>query len=271
MSKQRLTITLSNSTINKLDQLIDKKMVRSRSHAIETILQKELKPSVNTAVILAGGDNTSKLKPLINYQDRPLIFHLIDHLKQYQISNIIILTHNKAQILKTEILKQFPDTHITYIFEPKPLGTAGALKNISHLLTQPFYCLHADVFTNINLQELAVFHEQHQGIATISAKPRMPHFSFDNISVQGSQVIAFQPKSKDPNPSLVNSGVYLFEPEILNFITNKVPAMLEKDVFPKLVKLNKLFAFSFDGVWLDVTTEKKYQEDLFLHKTSNQK
>ncbi len=264
MSKQRITITLSQSTLNKIDQLIDKKQVRSRSHAIETILQKQLKPAVDTAVILAGGksENAETIKPLIEYQNQPLIFHIIDHLLTQQVSKIIILAHSQAQGIKTKIQQRHPNLNVKYIFEDKPLGTAGALKNAQRWLKSNFFCLHGDIYTDINLQELAIFHEQQNSLATIAVKPRMSHHSFDNISVQGSQITAFEPKNKEPQPSLVNSGVYLFSPKIFNYMPDKTPAMLEKDVFPQLVNSNQLHAFTFEGIWLDITTEQQYQQDL---------
>lgn len=264
MSKQRLTITLSTSTLNKIDQLIDKKQVRSRSHAIETILQKQLQPSINTAVILAGGklSKNQVIKPLINYQDRPLIFHIIEHLQKFHIDQIIVLANHQTQNLKQKIAEKYPEINVSYILEKKPLGTAGALKNAKKFLTNSFFCLHGDIYTDINLQELADFHYQQQSLATIAVKPRLPHSSFDNIAVQGNQVTAFEPKTEDPNPSLINSGVYLFEPEIFEYIPNKKPAMLEKDVFPKLAQVNKLSAFTFEGIWLDITTEDQYRLDI---------
>ena len=263
MNKQRLSITLSQSTLSQIDQLIDKKKVRSRSHAIETILQKQLKPAVSTAVILAGGSNkkSNLIKPLIKHQNQPLIFHIIDHLLRFDVTKIIILTHCKGQKIKKSISKKYPKLDVRYIFEKQRLGTGGALKNAQKILQENFYCFHGDVFTDINLQQFASFHQHNQGIATIAVKPRMAHQSFDNISVQGNQITAFQPKNKVQNPSLVNSGIYLFEPEIMDFIPDKKPTMLEKDVFPQLTKAGKLYAFAFEGIWFDITTEKQYQQD----------
>lgn len=269
MNKQRLSITLSQSTLSQIDQLIDKKKVRSRSHAIETLLQKQLKPDVATAVILAGGktSNPKTIKPLLTYQKKPLIFHIIDHLRDFGVSQFVILTSAQAKSLSTILKKKYPNLSIKYRYEKDPLGTAGALKSAKELLNESFYCFHGDVFTDINLHELASFHYQHQGVCTIAVKPRMSHQSFDNISAQGNKVIAFQPKDNSQRPSLVNSGIYLFEPEIFDHIPDKKPSMLEKDVFPKLASTNQLFAFTFEGIWLDITTEKKYQQD--FHKQIN--
>jgi hypothetical protein len=63
--KSRLTITLSPDVLEQLDRLIDGKTLRNRSQAIETLLRGSLRPSVSTAVILAGGDQESEMVPAL--------------------------------------------------------------------------------------------------------------------------------------------------------------------------------------------------------------
>jgi NDP-sugar pyrophosphorylase family protein len=262
VSKQRLTITLSSSTLNQVDQLIDKKKIRSRSHAIETILQDHFQPSINTAVLLAGGDSTSKeFKPLKTYNNSPLICHLLSHLESYQINRIIILTNHQGSKLRSILDDKYPHLKTDIIFEEKPLGTAGAIKSIQDLINKTFFCLHADIFTTINLQEMAAFHHSHQALATIAVKPKISHKAFDNVLLQGNQVESFQPKNKEVDVSLVNSGIYIFEPELFGIIPNKPKSTLERDVFPKIAKSKQLYAYSFQGEWFDVDTEQEYLQD----------
>lgn len=264
MTKNRLTITLSASTLKKVDDLIDGKEVRSRSHAIETILQKQLEPSIHTAVILAGGSKRKdrRIKPLIEFNGKPLIVHTLELLKRYNIEKVIVLADIGMEEVEQTALNSAPKLDITFIYEKKRLGTAGALKNARRHLKNSFFCLHADIFTNINLQQLANFHQENQSIATIAVQPKMSHKSFDNVFIQGNKVVSFKPKDKNLDVSLVNSGIYLFEPELLDYIPNKAPTMLEQDVFPKVAVTKRINAYTFQGTWLDVTTEQTYQEDL---------
>lgn len=258
MPKQRLTITLSQSTLNSLDQLIDGKKIRSRSHAIESILQSQLAPALTTAVILAGGKMKTKasFKPLHHYQGAPIINHLIELLQKHGVSDIIVLTNQLGSELLKHLDQDYPEIRIRIKPEKNDLGTAGALKTLASTLTDSFYCLHSDIYTTIDLQEMVRFHQLNQGVATIAVKPKMSHQAFDNVSLQGIQVKTFQPTGKDVDVSLVNSGIYIFEPSIFSRIPSTPPSMLEKEVFPNLAKLGLLFAFSFQGEWLDVFTEK---------------
>ena len=262
MSKQRLTITLSTSTIKHVDQLIDKKTIRSRSHAIESILQDYFQPSIQTAVLLAGGNSKSaEFKPLKPYKQSPLINHLLAHLASYQIKKVIILTNKQGNNLETLLQKQFPKIKIKVVIEKNPLGTAGAIKSIAKLIQESFFCLHADIFTTINLHEMATFHHSNQALATIAVKPKISHKAFDNVLLQGNRVEAFQPKNQDVDVSLVNSGIYIFEPAIVEAIPNIQKSTLEKDVFPKLANNKQLYAYSFQGEWFDVDTEQEYLQD----------
>lgn len=264
MLKQRLTITLANSTLEKIDQLIDKKEIRSRSHAIETILQQHLETHIETAVILAGGktqNDNSTQKPLISYQGKPLIIHILEHLKNHRVKKVIFLCNSFPDQIRLIVDKSFPELELVVIEENKPLGTAGTIKNSKSYLPDVFFCLHSDIFTKIDLQQLANFHSQSQAIATIAVKPKLSHQSFDNVMVQGNQVVSFQPKDKKTSVSLVNSGIYIFDKSIVEYIPEKNYSMLETDVFPQLAKKGKISAYSFQEEWLDITSEDKYKRD----------
>lgn len=262
MSKQRLTITLSKSTLDKVDALIDDKQIRSRSHSIETLLQQALQPDIKLAVILAGGDANQyqQIRPLTKIDGKPLIVFTLEHLISFGVEHVFILTNQHGKKIRQAVERYQPAVNLTWIEEKQPLGTAGALSNTAELIDQPFYCLHGDVLTNIDLQKLAEFHEREQAAATIAVKPRVPHKSYDNVFIQGSQVVDFQPKQEGQTVSIVNSGVYLFDPDIFNYIPDKTPSMLEQDVFPKLSRTDKLFAYAFQGIWYDVSSDQTYKQ-----------
>lgn len=258
MTKQRLTVTLSPSTLKQLDRLIDGQQLRSRSHAIDSILQQHLLPSINQAVILAGGKkmNSSSFPPLFKYQNKPLITHLIGMLLKQALDQIFIITTKEGAQLLAPVLTHFSHRQINLIVENSPQGTAGALRLVSQHINQTFFCFHADIFTNIDLNAMASFHFTNQGIATIAVKPKVSQGTFNNVSTQGSQVTNFQPTNKEVTVSLVNSGIYIFEPMLFSLISTTGHQMLEETVFPKLVSQKALYAYSFSEDWFDVALEQ---------------
>jgi UDP-N-acetylglucosamine pyrophosphorylase len=84
MRRSRITITLDNLTLAKVDRLIDKNTIRNRSHAIEYVLNQYSQSNVRKAVILAGGQGTQLRpytyeipKPLLPVKGKPILEYLI--------------------------------------------------------------------------------------------------------------------------------------------------------------------------------------------------
>lgn len=263
MSKTRLTITLSEDILEKVDRLIDKKTIRNRSHAIEYLVTNSLQPAITKAVILAGKNTDDSIRPLTEIQGKPLIIHTIEHLKKYQVTEVIIATDLYGkEIEKTVGDGSKFDLKIQYVFEKKPLGTAGAIKNVAKYLDhQPFFVWSGDVLTDINLSDLTEFHTKHQALVTFAVKPRATHQSYDNVFLQGPHVVDFKPSEKDQQVSIVNTSIYVFDPEIIKVIPEG-QSMLERDVFPKLTKTGKCVAFLFQGMWFDITSDTNYKKIL---------
>ncbi len=149
---------------------------------------------------------------------------------------------------------------IRYVSEVQPLGTAGALKVAErYLSSQPFLVFHADILTDINVTDLIRFHASQNKLATIAVKPRQTGPDYGKVMLEGSEITDFIPDSQDEGISIVSTGVYLFQPEILAFIGEGANTNLETDVFPKLAKLGELSAFLFQGIWFDISRLQNYE------------
>ena len=118
---------------------------------------------------------------------------------------------------------------------------------------------NGDVLSNIDLSDMVGFHNDQKGVASIALTQVEDTSSFGVIELMGNKVVGFVEKPDGgPGSKLINAGVYIFEPEILDYI----PAgrsMLEKDVFPKLSAEGKLFGYPFTGQWFDTGTPEAYE------------
>lgn len=261
--RTRLTITLPNELIKRVDTLVDGSVIRNRSHAVEKILSEGLSPAVSQAVILAGGKSAKRRSLLSLINGQHLLQIILGQLKTHGILECIICTEHD---IIAELQQRFGDgrvlgCQITYISEVEPLGTAGALRNCAHLLNQaPFLVLHGDVLTSINLTEFIQFHLNEQKNATIGVKPRLGERSFGQVFLQGNSIIKFLEKGTDRGISIVNTGLYVLDPKVLELIPNQNPVFLESDVFPVLAKQGQLSAFIFQGLWYDITTPSLLEE-----------
>lgn len=261
IKKTRLTITLSQDLLKSVDATIDEHLVRNRSQAIEHLLLQSLGKKVTTAVILAG-DQSPTPRCLKKIGDRHLLSILIDHLKAHDVTNIIICgaKHNNS------IYDQYKDgahlgVNLQYVQELNALGTAGAIKKAENLITgSTFLVIHGDVLTNLDLSSFIEFHKNEQSIATIGVKPRLGEKKYGMLSMQGNKVVEFTKSSANVGISIINTGVYVFDTKVLNFIPKNKPSNLEDDIFPLLVKNRELSAFIFQGIWYDISEDKDYEE-----------
>ena len=259
--KSRLTITLSPDLLQQVDRMIDKESIRSRSHAIEVLLRQSLSPSVTTAVLLAGGRHKGVENPALEPIDgQALISRTVHHLQDFGIRSFIILAGRHRR--KIEALMGAGErlgATLRYVTEKRPLGTAGALKRAErHLRSGPFLVVHGDVLTNMDIVSFVDFHFNENTLATIAVKPRNTEPNYGKVILQGNKIIDFREKSESQGIGIVNTGVYLFQPEVLDLI-DEGKSQLETDVFPKLARLGELSAFFFQGIWFDISTPKHHR------------
>jgi mannose-1-phosphate guanylyltransferase/phosphomannomutase len=264
-SKARLTITLANDLLDQLDQTVDGKIVRNRSHAIEVLLEESLRPKVTTAVILAGGRQPANTPPpLLPVGQKPLLSNTLDLLKRHGIKLVFILGGHSPNQLRDGLGKaNHHGMVLQYIYEAKPLGTAGAVLAIAgELSNEPFLVIHGDVLTNINLSDMITFHKRANTLATIAVKPREAERKYGKVMIQGNRITEFLETDKSEGMSIVNAGVYVIHPHALRLVDRKPPTFFERDLFPRLAGIGELSAFMFQGIWFDISQKESYQQAL---------
>jgi NDP-sugar pyrophosphorylase family protein len=261
--KTRITITLLPEILKKVDSLIDQKTIKNRSQSIENLIIKGLGPNVKTAVILAGGKKTSDIScALKKINNRYLLTITIEQLKKYGITQIIICSGANIDKIK----QVFGDgsslgVNIIYSQEKRSMGTAGAIKLVEHhLQANPFLVIHGDILTNLNISEFINFHMNENKLATIGVKPRMGEKKYGQVFLQGNTIINFSKISTSKGISIINTGLYILSPEVLEMIKADTISYLESDIFPQLAKEKNISAFIFQGLWYDISTSKNYQE-----------
>ena len=266
MGKQRLTITLSESIVKKIDTYIDGVHIRNRSHAIESLLEQSFSPSITTAVLLAGGSkvtNTAKTIPTLKtIGDRSVLSIIFEKLRAIGIKKIVICAGKAADAIR-DIYQDGSayGVSVVYTTEPEDLGTAGALKLAEkHLSTDPFLVIHADILSDLDLESLVAFHLHEASLATIAVKPALGTIDYGHVHLEGNKIFAFLDSSEQRGISIINTGMYVLSPELLKRIKPGKKVFLETDIFPALAKQGELCAFLFQGHWFDVTKDEAYKE-----------
>lgn len=215
-------------------------------------------------IILAGGFGTRLKnltkdipKPLIKIGDKTILDHQLDLLARYGFKDIILSLHHFPEKIIEHV--KLRAEKITPIIEKTPLGTGGAIEYCSRGINQEFMVLNGDVLADINLKS---FVENHQGntIAVCRASVR----DYGYIKLSGLKITDFLEKTNQDKVGWVNAGFYILTPEVFKE-KRSTPFSIERDVFPKLAKQGKLYAFPYEGYWIDVGTVErlnKAKEDL---------
>ena len=229
------------------------------------------------AVILVGGEAT-RLRPLtcntqkimVPVLNRPFFEHLVSYLKRHNIIDIVLAVGKSP----AQIQDYFGDgsklgVRITYLIENFPMGTAGAVKNAARFLDDAFIVFNGDIFTDIDLSKMMQLHHKNKAIASLALTPVDDPTIYGVVETDSrGRVKRFieKPSRDKVTTNMINAGIYILEPDILNYIAPNAFSMFERDVFPPLLEKGQaIYGYPFQDYWIDIGTPDKYlrlQHDL---------
>ena len=211
------------------------------------------------AIILAGGRGkllrpiTDKIpKPLIPINNKPLIEHTIKYLKKYGITEIIISSGYKSNLIEKFLKKKKNfGCEIVFSTEKTPLGTGGAIKKaLKHVNEESFLVLNGDIVTNIDLKKIL---KKPNTIAANELKTK-----FGTMNIKNNKILKFNEK-KDVTDVWMNPGIYHLSKNIEKLIPKK--GSLEGIVFPKMAKNKTLETVKFkNALWFSIDSHKDIEE-----------
>jgi NDP-sugar pyrophosphorylase family protein len=256
--KERVTLTLDSEILKQIDLSIDGFHIKNRSHAIELLLHQGLQSDIPShAIIMAAGKKMNGMKKVHN---KPVIEHLINLFRKYNIKNILIgICFEKEKIMGYFGNGSKFGVKIRYIEEEKPSGTITLVKKARSFLSGSFFVTNADELKDVNLSDMYHNHKENHAVASIALTTVEDPKSYGVVRVDGIRVRDFQEKPSDESQTkLINAGLYLFELEILDMISDDVKMFY--DYFPTLAEQNKLIAYHFSGKWFDVSNKESHKK-----------
>jgi mannose-1-phosphate guanylyltransferase len=230
------------------------------------------------AMILAAGKGTRVRpithivpKPMIPILQKPVMEFLLELLREHGFTEIMVNVSHLAE----EIENYFRDgqrfgVEIAYSFEGRiedgqligdALGSAGGLKKIQtfqRFFDDTFVVLCGDALIDLDLSEAVRRHKAKGAMASLITK-RVPR---DQVSSYGvvvtdadGRVRSFQekPAVDEAASDMINTGIYIFEPEVLDYVPEGVPFDIGSDLFPRLVADDAAFyALPMEFEWVDI-------------------
>ena len=222
------------------------------------------------ALILAGGLGT-RLRPLTYDRPKhllpianvPHIEHVFALLERHGVSEIVLLTSYLAEAFEATVRRAAQrGIDVTVAHEREPLGTAGALKNAQGLVgDETFLAFNGDVLTDVDLTAIVDWHRERGAEATIVLTPVDDPSAYGVVSTErDGRVLGFieKPPADEAPTNLVNAGVYVCEPRLLDRIPAGRACSAERELFPDVVREGTMYAQGTDAYWMDIGTPEKY-------------
>ncbi|MGC1307706.1 MAG: mannose-1-phosphate guanyltransferase [Phormidesmis sp.] len=225
------------------------------------------------AVLMAGGSGTRLRpltcdlpKPMVPVLNRPIAEHIINLLRRHGITEIIATLFYLPDIMRDYFQdgREF-GVQMTYaVEEDQPLGTAGCVKSVAELLDETFLVISGDSLTDFDLQKAVAFHKAKRSKATLVLKRVANPIEFGVVITDAeSQIVRFleKPSTSEVFSDTVNTGIYILEPDILNYLPTGIAQDFSKDLFPRLlVEGEPMYGYVAEGYWCDVGHLDAYRE-----------
>jgi dTDP-glucose pyrophosphorylase len=261
LSEEEIEIELRNMKKRHLPIVDDNKKL------IDILILDEisLKKNKNSIVIMAGGLGSRlgeltryQPKPMLKVGEKPLLENMIEILRDQGFYDFYISVNYKANIIK-EYFGNGSDfgVQIKYLEENERLGTAGALSLIEENLKHPFFVINGDIITTQNFNFIKRFHKKENAIATMGVRNHAITNPYGVIKIENGKIKTFE--EKPTYHSLINAGIYLLNPEVLNIIPkNRYYDMPE--LFDSLMSDKKnIVAYELKSYWIDIGHASDYE------------
>ena len=241
------------------------------------------------AMILAAGKGTRVRpltydlpKPMIPLLGKPVMAYLVEHLAKYGVTEIMV----NVSYLHEKIEEYFGEGHqfgvqIGYSFEgytkddgevvPQPLGSAGGMKKIQEFggfFDDTTIVLCGDALIDLDLKSALFEHRRKGALATVITR----EVPWDKVSCYGvvvsddnGRITQFQekPRQEDALSNFISTGIYIFEPEVIDLIPSGQSFDIGSQLFPLLAERGlPFYAQRRPFNWLDIGSVSDYWEVL---------
>lgn len=225
------------------------------------------------AVIMAGGFGTRLRpltmnipKPMVPIINVPIMHRIITLLKKYDITDIIALVYYYPEVI-IDYFKDGKDfgVKISYVKAEADFGTAGSVRNAADLIgNDEFIVISGDVLTDVDISKVVNYHFDKKAKATIvltRVKNPLPYGIV--IVKETGEILRFleKPSWGEVFSDTINTGIYVLNPSVLEFVPYKQEFDFSKNLFPILLeKKIPFYGFSTENYWRDIGTLADYLE-----------
>jgi len=219
---------------------------------------------------MAGGEG-SRLRPLTSRRPKPLVpvvglpvmEHILELLRAHGITEVVVT----LAYLGADIRNHFGDggdfgMSIEYVVEDSPLGTAGSVKNAAHLLDDTFLVISGDALTDFDLTWAVQEHRRRGSHATIVLYSVPNPLEYGVVVTDGDGAVRRfleKPSWGEVFSDQANTGIYVIEPQVLDYVKPGMAYDWSQDVFPQMLRRHDpLYGIVASGYWCDIGNIQSY-------------
>jgi len=234
-------------------------------HTLQVLTERRLKD--NPVFIMAGGFGT-RLKPLtdtcpkpmLNVGGKPILETILENFLEVGFRNFYFSTHYLPEVIE----EYFGDgkkfgCSIKYIHEKKPLGTGGAIGLLPKTLPNlPIIMINGDILSKIDFLHLLEDHENKGAIATMCVKQYQYQIPYGVIKDQDGYLMGVD--EKPVQSFFVNAGIYVFNPELLKYISVNEKINMPSLLMQRVKENEKVNIFPVHEYWLDIGIHSEFEK-----------
>jgi mannose-1-phosphate guanylyltransferase len=223
------------------------------------------------AVVLVGGQG-SRLRPitfdipkaLVPLRNRPFMGYMLDFLRRGGLSGAVLSLGYLPDPIQAYLCSQqdLEGFSVDYAVEDHALGTAGGIKNAEEYLDgETLVVVNGDVLAGMDLAKAIEVHNASDALATITLTSVEDPTAYGLVEVDHEMLVhrfIEKPAADEVTTNLVNAGVYVLEPEVLEMIPAGREVSIEREVFPELRESGRLRAHISSSYWRDIGTPRSY-------------
>ncbi len=217
------------------------------------------------AVILAGGRGErlrpitdTRPKPLVPVLARPVMDYCLSLLAHHGVEEAYVTTHYLSDQIRHRYGQSAFGMTLSYSQEDTPLGTAGGVKLLEeHFLSEEcFLVMSGDALCDFDLTHAIDFHKEKKADVTIVLSSVKTPLEYGVVLADTfEKIFAFseKPDWSETFSDLVNTGVYILSPRVLEQIPKGKTFDFSHDLFPLLLKEQySLYGYKDEGYWCDI-------------------
>ena len=253
-------IPIVNNSGNLVDILFWEKVFKNSKNKKKDILNVPV-------VIMAGGKGTrlepfTKVlpKPLIPIHEKPVIEHIIERFTEVGVKKFILSINYKASIMKAFFEELQADFTVEFLEEKEPLGTAGGLKFLQGRYNAPFIVTNSDNIIKADYPDLYAFHRENDYDITLVASMKNYTIPYGTCELDKEGHLKNIIEKPEFN-FLVNTGLYVLSPEILEFIPGNQLYHITNLIQEANNRGRKVGVYPIDDdAWIDIGEWAEYQK-----------